>query len=45
MFFQMLLYKKEFYAINNLCNNWKIKDNIVWIKDCPVPTNEVLMRL
>ena len=25
--------------------NWKIKDNIEWIKDCPLPINEVLMRL
>ncbi len=23
---------------------WKIKDNIEWIEDCPLPTNEVLMR-
>lgn len=25
--------------------NWKIKSNIEWMKNCPVPTNEVLMRL
>ena len=23
---------------------WKIKKNITWIKDCPLPTNEVFMR-
>ena len=23
---------------------WKIKDKIEWIKDCPLPENEVLMR-
>ena len=24
---------------------WKVKNNIEWIKDCPLPTNEVFMRL
>lgn len=24
--------------------NWKIKDNIEWIKDCPLPKDEVFMR-
>lgn len=24
---------------------WKVKDNIVWIKDCPLPDGETLMRL
>jgi hypothetical protein len=24
---------------------WKVKDDITWIKDCPLPTDEVLMRL
>jgi organic radical activating enzyme len=24
---------------------WKIKNNIVWIDDCPLPTNEVFKRL
>jgi hypothetical protein len=23
---------------------WQIKDNIEWIKDCPLPTNEVFMK-
>lgn len=26
-------------------SNWKIKDNIRWIKDCPLPNDEVFMRL
>ena len=26
-------------------NNWKIKDNIVWIKNCPLPKGEILMKL
>ena len=25
--------------------NWKIKDNIEWMKDCPLPKDEVFMRL
>ena len=24
---------------------WKVKDNMVWIKDCPLPKDEVFMRL
>lgn len=24
---------------------WKVKDNIEWIKNCPLPKNEVFMRL
>lgn len=24
---------------------WQVKDNIVWLEDCPLPENEVLMRL
>ena len=24
---------------------WKVKDNIEWIKDCPLPEDEVFMRL
>jgi organic radical activating enzyme len=24
--------------------NWQAKNNIVWIKDCPLPINEVFMR-
>ena len=23
---------------------WDVKDNIEWIKDCPLPEDEVLMR-
>jgi hypothetical protein len=23
---------------------WQIKDDMVWIKDCPLPRDEVLMR-
>lgn len=26
-------------------SNWKVKDGIEWIKDCPLPDNEVFMRL
>jgi hypothetical protein len=25
--------------------HWQVKDNIEWIKDCPLPDGEVLMRL
>lgn len=24
---------------------WKVKDDIEWLKDCPLPENEVFMRL
>jgi len=24
--------------------HWKVKDNIVWIVNCPLPSNEVLMK-
>jgi hypothetical protein len=26
-------------------SNWKVKGNIEWIKNCPLPENEVFMRL
>jgi hypothetical protein len=26
-------------------SKWAVKDNIEWIKDCPLPENEVFMRL
>ena len=26
-------------------SNWKIKENIKWIKNCPLPQDEVFMRL
>jgi hypothetical protein len=26
-------------------SKWTVKDNIEWIKDCPLPENEVFMRL
>jgi len=26
-------------------SGWKVKDKIKWIKNCPLPTNEVFMRL
>ncbi len=26
-------------------NNWSIKENIEWLDDCPLPENEVFMRL
>lgn len=25
--------------------DWQVKNGITWIKDCPLPTNEVMMRL
>lgn len=28
-----------------LYHNWKVKKSIEWIKDCPLPKNEVFMRL
>ncbi len=26
-------------------SNWKVKDNMEWIENCPIPENEVFMRL
>ena len=26
-------------------SQWKVKDNMVWVKDCPLPKDEVFMRL
>jgi len=26
-------------------SRWKVKDNIHWIKNCPLPSNEVFMRV
>lgn len=26
-------------------SRWKVKDKIVWLKDCPLPTDEVFMRI
>ena len=33
------------YNKEALSENWKIKDDIEWIKDCPLPDNEIFMRL
>lgn len=30
--------------IDLIPNYWRIKDNIEWIKNCPLPPNEVLMK-
>ena len=27
------------------CCGWKIKDNLTWQKECPLPKGEVFMRL
>ena len=29
---------------DSLMSNWIVKDDIEWIKDCPLPTDEVFMR-
>lgn len=31
--------------IPTLYNPWNVKDNITWIKNCPLPKNEIFMRL
>lgn len=31
-------------SYNNL-NSWKVKDNIEWRKNCPLPADEIFMRL
>lgn len=28
-----------------IANFWKVKDNMEWIKNCPLPTNEVFKRI
>jgi len=37
--FEGIVYDKE------MCNDWKIKENMKWMKKCPLPQNEVFMRL
>ena len=32
-------------CITNIPDGWVVKDNIVWIKNCPLPVGEVLQRL
>lgn len=31
--------------VPKLYNNWKIQKNMIWIKDCPLPKDEVFMKL
>ena len=31
--------------IDLIPNYWRVKDNIEWIKNCPLPENEVLMKV
>lgn len=35
----------EFDWKNTLDSYWQVKDNIEWIKNCPLPKDEVFMRL
>ena len=35
---------KYFKPTADVLSRWKLKGNIVWIKDCPLPTEEVLAR-
>lgn len=37
--FEGIAYHKEY------CEGWQIKEGVHWIKNCPLPENEVLMRL
>jgi len=30
--------------IKNIDPIWKVRNNIQWIKDCPIPQDEILMR-
>jgi hypothetical protein len=30
---------------NNLWEGWKVQSNMVWIKDCPIPSHETVMRI
>jgi hypothetical protein len=32
-------------VFDHLHDGWTIKDNIQWIKNCPLPTDEVFMRI
>jgi organic radical activating enzyme len=32
-------------SLGTLFCNWKIKNNIEWIEDCPLPTNEDFLRI
>ena len=46
-------YLNEYFRLNvfkgikipKLLNNWKIKENVEWIKNCPLPKDEIFMRL
>jgi len=38
------IFEKVTLAYNDLFL-WKIKDNIKWMKNCPLPKNEIFMRL
>jgi len=31
--------------IHDILDNWKVRTGYKWIKDCPLPKNEILMRL
>lgn len=35
----------EYIPSDEIAGDWKIKNGMEWIKDCPLPENEVLMRL
>jgi pyruvate-formate lyase-activating enzyme len=30
---------------NNLWKGWNVQSNMVWIKDCPIPSHETVMRI
>jgi organic radical activating enzyme len=40
--FRLNVFKGIKYYASNI---WKVKDNIEWIEDCPLPNDEVFMRL
>lgn len=35
----------EYIPSDEIASEWQIKNEMEWIKDCPLPTGEVLMRL
>ena len=38
------IFKDVDYSNAMFVSGWKIKDNIEWIKNCPLPKDEVFMR-
>lgn len=42
--YRVNIFKEVIYSIN-ISTMWKVKNNIKWIKNCPLPENEVFKRL